>query len=1031
MLNASFGRLPMRFESNVGQSDARVKFLSRGPGSTLFFTRDEAVLSLQANSAVVLHGPQHGAKDAPAHRAVLRMTLVGANKNSNVAGESVLPGQSNYFIGNDPSKWRTGVPSYARVSYGGVYPGVDEVFYGNNEQFEYDFLVAPGADPARVTMKISGANEITTEPDGSLKLVVDGGAVEMRAPVVYQQNAGERKLVGGNYIVTKSKEIRFNVGAYDHSQPLVIDPSLIYSTFLGGSEEDQGLAGVVDSSGDFYATGFTVSTDFPLANALVSTNLGAANGNSNVFISELAAAGNNLVFSTYLGGSGSPINSEGGNMTGDEGLGIALDASDDVYVAGQTFSTDFPLTSNAYQTINGGGLVGAQTGFLSVLNAQGSGLIYSTYLGGSNGDTIFGVAAAVESGQTFAYVAGATSSNNFPTTANAPQPTYVSSTFEGFLSKLYVFPTSTTKLAFSTFVGGTGNSSAGDGDEVFGVATDGAGSAYAVGHTSSTDLPVTPGVFQPALASGAVYNAFAAKVNTTSPAYTYLTYLGGSGNSNGAGDQADHVAIDSSGNAFLAGDTFSSNFPVKTAYQSVNNGANNNVSNVFVTELNPTATALVYSTYLGGSGNTNVNVFAAGDIAFSIALDSADDAYITGQTYSSDFPTVDPIQASNNAFSNNQSNAFVSELSTAGDLLVFSTYLGGSGGGSNSANNGDTGWGIDLDSNNAIYVDGTTGSSNFPTAAPLQSGIGGLDDAFLTKISAQSGTGSINISPVSLSIFSAAVGTSATSGPATLTNGSSAAIIISTVTITGTNKADFSFASANTCVAGATVPATSGTCAIVMDYVPTSGNPETAQVTITFNSPQSPLVVTLIGAIGNFSLVANPGSITVTPGENLTSTITVQPAPQGFSGAVTLACTGAPSGSTCTISPGSVTVTGTTAQTATLTVNTTAPSFAPPWPGSGSRPFLPAPLRPILFSTLAALLGLGFMALRWQPRLVRGRSRVAGTLALLAIMFLIGAMTACGGSSTTGGTPTGIFTLTVTGTSGNLAPTTAITLIVD
>ena len=315
----------------------------------------------------------------------------------------------------------------------------------------------------------------------------------------------------------------------------------------------------------------------------------------------------------------------------------------------------------------------------------------------------------------------------------------------------------------------------------------------------------------------------------------------------------------------------------------MNNGANNKVSNVFVTELNPTATALIYSTYLGGSGNTNVNVFAAGDIAFGITLDSADDAYITGQTYSPDFPTVDPIQASNNAYSNNQSNAFVSELSTGGDLLVFSTYLGGSGGGTNSANNGDTGWGIALDSNNAIYVDGTTGSSNFPIANALQAGIGGLDDAFLTKISPQSGTGNISVSPVSLSIYSTAVGSSVTSGPATLTNGSSAAITISSVTIMGTNAADFTFASSNTCVVGAAVAATNGTCAVVVNYDPSTGNAESAQVSIAFNSPQSPLVVTLLGAIGNFSMVANPGAITLTPGENMTSTVTVQPAPQGFS----------------------------------------------------------------------------------------------------------------------------------------------------
>ena len=298
VMNASFGRLPMRFESNVGQTDARVKFLSRGPGSTLFLTANEAVLSLRANSAASKHRAGHGAENPSARRAVVRMALVGASNNPEVVGEDALPGRSNYFIGNNSSKWHAGVPGYARVIYRGVYPGVDEVFRGNHQQFEYDFVVASGADPARIAMRIEGASRITSQPDGSLKLAADGGALRMDAPVIYQEFGSTRKFVGGRYLVANGKQIRFHVDAYDHTRPLVIDPTLIYSTFLGGSEEDQGLAGVVDSSGDFYATGFTVSTDFPLANALVSQNLGAANGNSNLFISELSAAGNNLVFST-------------------------------------------------------------------------------------------------------------------------------------------------------------------------------------------------------------------------------------------------------------------------------------------------------------------------------------------------------------------------------------------------------------------------------------------------------------------------------------------------------------------------------------------------------------------------------------------------------------------------------------------------------------------------------------------------------------------------------------------------------------
>ncbi len=1011
VLAAAYGRQPMQFEANQGQTDSRVKYLSHGPGYTLFLTNNEAVLSLAKGVA-----PAAKKAAAESQQAILRMKLEGGNASPQVSAGNPLPTHVNYFIGNDPSKWHSNIPTYSQVAYRGVYPGVDEIFYGNQQQLEYDFVVAPGADPGQIAMRLDGARRISAQPDGSLKIAAGGGAVELRAPVIYQTSHGQRTLVAGGYDLVSKNEIRFRVKDYDHSRQLVIDPELAYSTFLGGSSEDQGLAGTIDSSGDLFVAGFTTSTDFPLVNAFQSTNTGAPNGNSVAFVSELIAAGNNLVFSTYLGGSGIP-GGNGGPATGDEALGIAVDNNTgNVYVAGQTFSTDFPITSNAYQTINGGGSVGAQTSFLTVLNSGGTGLVYSTYLGGSSGDTAFSVSTVTISNQPFAYIAGATASGNFPT-INAPEPTFVSPTFEGFLSKININTAGVNGLVFSTFIGGTGNSGNGDGDEVFGVKADSSGNAYVVGHTSSVDLPVTPGVFQSTLLG--FFNDFAGKLNTTGPTFTYLTYVGGS-----TADEATSVAVNSSGDSFFVGDTFSTNYPVTSgAFQTSNNGAGNGVTNAFMTELNPTATGLVYSSYLGGSGNGNVG---AGDIAFGVALDSSGDAYATGQTFSSNFPLSSAIQNTNGALGNNESNVFISEFNPNGSALLFSTYLGGNGGGSNSPNAGDTGWGIAVDSTNAIYVAGTTGSPNFPLELPFQSGIGGLDDAFLAKISQASGT--VTASPNPVTIYSPAQDTVA-SQPVTLTNGTADTVIIGSISITGTNKADFTTSSSDTCTVGGSGIASEGTCVSTINYTPSTANPETAVLTYTFTGADAPtpLVVQLNGAVGAFTVTVNPGTITVTAGSPGTSTMMVQPGSQGFSGTVTLACTGAPSGATCSISPSSVTLTGAGAQPATVSINTTAPGLVLP----ASKPSHPAPLLPVALMAMAALLGMGLAISRWQPRLLPAGNRAVALLVLVFALLLMGVMTACGNSSGGGGTPSGTYSLTLTGTAGNLAPTTTLTLVVQ
>jgi hypothetical protein len=1025
---ASYGRLPMQFEANEGQVNSRVKFLARGAGYSLFLTSNEAVLSLRksaggADKPGTSLGHSAAKPQHPADRAVIQLALEGANPSPQVAGQNPLPGHVNYFIGNDHSKWHTDISTYSRVAYEGVYPGIDEVFYGNQQQMEYDFTVAPGADAGRIAMRVDGADHISLQSDGSVKLATGDGTMQLRAPVVYQGAGAQRKLIAANYDLTGKNEVRFRIGAYDHSRPLVIDPMLVYSTFLGGSGEDWILAAKIDSSGNFYVTGFTFSDDFPLAAPFQSTNTEFANGNQIAFISELAAAGNNLVFSTYLGGSG--LIFTGG--TGDFAQGIALNpANDNVVVAGETFSTDFPITATAYQSLNGGGAVGAPTAFLTVLNAGGNGLVYSTYLGGNNGDGAFGVAADKLGN---AFIGGATASVNFPIVPGAPEPTYVSSPTlsEGFLSVINTTLSGAASLTYSTFIGGTGNGG-GDGDLVYTVRTDGNGNAFFGGLTGSSDFLTTAGItsaFQltctPCGTANSGFNGFAGEANTNVGAvgFTWLTYLGGS-----TADAVEHVADDGNGNLFATGFAYSSNFPVTTgAFQTTLQNTSGG-TNAFVTEFNAGGLTLAYSTYLGGSNPNGGN----GDVGYGIALDSSDDAYVTGQTSSTNFPLANPIQSTNLAPGGGATNVFITEMNPTGTGLVFSTYLGGSSN-SNSVNNGDTGWGVEVDSDNAIYVAGTTGSPDFPLEAPLQSGFGGVDDGFLTKISQVSGT--VSVSPSPIVIYSTGVGTAATSLPSTLTNGTSSSITLTSLTITGTNASDFMLASGNTCTAGANVGASNGTCMLAVTFTPTSASTETAELTIVFNSPSSPVVVPLEGAVGGYTISANPGTLTFPAGDSGTSMLTVTPGTQGFAGTVTLACTGAPAAATCTVSPGTLTFTGgTTPATATINVNTTARSMMTPPPSSSSRP---QPWLPIGTFALAALLGIGFLYTRQLPGLAQGRYTRVSVLALIAMLLLVGGMTACnsGGSGSGGGTPAGTYSLTVTATAGNLAPTTTLTLNVQ
>jgi acetyltransferase-like isoleucine patch superfamily enzyme len=680
-----YGKLPLSFEANQGQTDSRVKFVSRGQGYALFLTSTEAVLALsKGNKEADRRADDPAAKrpptaSAPTEHAMVRIKLSGAGGQAQISGADKLPGTANYFIGKNPKQWHTGVPTYARVKYAGVYPGVDLVYYGNQGQLEYDFVVAPGADPKPIALSFAGARRLHLDKGGNLVIEVGGTQIVEHAPVIYQEIDGVRRPVAGGYKLKDRHTVGFELASYERDRPLVIDPVLTYSTYLGGSREDYGHRIAVDSSGNAYVTGYTSSTDFPTTAGAFRTAFG---GYYDAFVAKLDATGTALSYSTYLGGSSS-----------DFGYAIAVDASNNAYVTGYTYSTDFPITAGAFQTSRNGSSYDA---FVAKLDATGTGLSYSTYLGGSSGD--FGYAIAVDASNN-AYVTGQTYSTDFPITAGAFQTSRNgSSYYDAFVAKL---DAAGAALSYSTYLGGTGS------DTGYAIAVDASNNAYVTGYTTSTDFPTTPGALQTAFGGG--YDAFVAKLNAAGTSESYSTYLGGSANDIGL-----VIAVDSSGKAYVTGYTQATDFPTTAgAFQTASGGGIDG----FVTKLDATGTTLSYSTYLGGSGT---------DRAFSMAIDGWGNAYVTGSTTSTNFPiTADAFQTT---LGGGTYDAFVIKLDAAGTTLSYSTYLGGSG--------NDNGNGIAVDASNNAYVTGETYSTNFPiTAGAFQTTFGGGSyDTFVSKI---------------------------------------------------------------------------------------------------------------------------------------------------------------------------------------------------------------------------------------------------------------------------------------------------------
>jgi hypothetical protein len=716
----NFGRLPLSFERNQGQTDSRVRFLTHSGADTLFLTPSEAVFTLPSYPRNQLsQGERRNALRATEKRrqVTVRMQMVGSNPKATAMQQQPLAGRINYFLGKAPNKWQAGVPTFGRVGFHQVYPGVDLVYYGNQKHLEYDFLVAPRADPKQVKLHFAGAQGVHINTVGDLIVRVQGRELTWRKPTVYQQDAAGKRSVPARFRLKRLPNgqagVGFALGRYDTNRPLVIDPVLLYSTFLGGSAFGSASSIAIDSSGDAYITGITQSIDFPTtAGAFQRVNHGpgvAADYTAfNVFVTKLNPTGTALIYSTYLGGSNRDIAS-----------GIAIDSSDSAYVTGQTSSPDFPTTPGAFQTVNNV-RSSSHNAFVTKLNPTGSALAYSTYLGGSAGDSASSI--AVDSGGN-AYIAGSAGSADFPTTPNAFQTVLGGGdgSFEPFVTKINP---SGTALVYSTYLGGSGGDNRGYYvDQATGIAIDSSGNAYITGSVSSPAFPTTEGAFQRVYNALGVkgYNAFVTKLNPTGTALIYSTYLGGNGGDNNGGyygDQAAGIAIDSSGNAYITGYARSPDFPTTPgAFQRVKNeGAN---SDVFVTKLNPAGTALIYSTFIGGS---------AYDMSNGIAIDSRGDVYITGSTDSSDFPTTPGAFQRTNM---GGQNAFVIKLNSTATALVYSTYLGRS--------SADMANAIATDSNGNAYVTGYTYSTDFPTTPGAFQRINlqgpGSYTAFVTKLS--------------------------------------------------------------------------------------------------------------------------------------------------------------------------------------------------------------------------------------------------------------------------------------------------------
>ncbi len=677
-------RLPLSFEaSTLGRG-----FISRGSAGALMLSPRAAKWKFRNRS--------------------LSMTFIGTNRNPRMEGLEPLKTKTSYFIGNDPANWRTGVVNYGKVRYAGLWPGIDLIYYGNQQDHEFDFVLAPRTDPSTIRFRFDHAGKIAIDENGDMVLKSDGGDVRLRKPVLYQEVDGQRRVIDGRFALHRKAgraEVGFEVGRYDRDRSLVIDPVITFATFLGSYYVDLASSIKVDAQGYMYVGGSTSSYYFPTTPGAFQTwqvDTGGCSGPeppfylpcSSAFIAKITPTGDALVYSTYLGGT--PFN---------YGESIAVDAQGHVYIVGSTDAPNFPVTPGAWQTTKRG----QRNGFVTKLNATGTGLIYSTYLGGSNREWAYDIKID-STGQ--AYVCGATNSPDFPVTPGAAQTVFrggelLNQNFgDAFIVKLN---TAGSAPVYSTLLGGTGR------EVAYSLELDLTGSVTVAGMTASRDFPVTPDAYQTSIENLYVddTDAFATRINPAGTAFTYATLIGADGS-----EEASALAVNPAGEIYLFGITNSEKFPVTA------NAIQKNISlfpteynppkvDCFVLRLNPATKTLIYSTYLGG-------VFD--EQAHGLVIDEKGYAYLTGYAFSGDFPTT-PGERQNGT------DAFLTKIHPSGDYLVYSMNIGGMPG------DGDRDYGFDITRDQAgrIYIAGVTESVTFPVVNPGQPYGGGVTDAFILR----------------------------------------------------------------------------------------------------------------------------------------------------------------------------------------------------------------------------------------------------------------------------------------------------------
>jgi hypothetical protein len=1141
---AAYGQLPLSFEHNQGHADSSIQFLAHGPRQAIALTSNEAILELPSGgeAAQTSKATPSGLvetlgsvmpnllKDrwAPTiedtkqsvDTRLVRIVIAGARPDVQGIGIEKLPGKANYLLGNDSRQWKTNIATYSKVKFEGVYPGIDLIYYGNQEQLEDDFVVNPGSNPKSIKLSFQGVEKVQVDKStGDLVLNGDRHADELRLrkPLIYQlsganttvEEPGDRQFVDGEYSIDAQGRVGFEIAKYDGSKPLVIDPVVSYFTYLGGMLPDFALRVAVDSLGDAYVTGATVSPNFPVSGALRSTLLVSVCGQGftgsvksfpcpDAFVTKLNATGTAAIYSTYLGGSRS-----------DMGIGITVDSSGNAYVVGETESQDFPVTPTAFQTtlLAGGPGNHVSSAFLTKLSATGSQILYSTYLGATSPvfapSTFASAVAADNSGN--AYVVGFTRAQNFPTTAGVIQPSMdgISCPYMlafgavGYNSTASVQDmvgvsapagcnwSATSNSAWLTVT--SGSSGSGNGTVSFTVAANtGVGRAGTItiagqdfdvaqvgvstcssgitlspqfGHvgiaggtldvnvsapsgcswTSTSGVPwitITSG--SSGSGNGAVSfsvspstarlgrvalfiiaeklfslgqngscnylgcsDGFVSKLNTSASgnaSLVYSTYLGGS-----TFDAATSVAIDANGNAYVAGGTLSSNFPTLNAFQAAPAGSScgppwrHTCASAFLTRLNPTATAVLFSTYIGGS---------ADNAATAVALDTSDNAYVTGFTNSTDFPVspgvVQPLHAAASCFFGTLfvecPDAFVAKFSSSGSRL-YSTYLGGTG--------TDLGLSIVADSEGNAYVTGTTNSTNFPTSNPFQASPGGGTCSFRGPSPART-----SFTFTCPDVFVSEL------------NSTGSALVFSSYL--GGNEADLGTgialdSSGNIYVTGATMSRGLATAGALQASPSGMGDAFVAKIST---------------AAADFSLSIAAGSsssATVSAGNTAAYNLQVNPI-GGFSGPVALSCTGAPAQAVCTPSTSPLSVSGTAAVPFIVDVTTNKCSMVPPDLDRQLKLQDPNQHNGVKALLLAIAILLCWFVVGRRSNAIRSFVRTAMLVVGLALLS-----TACGSSPTSmptppptcTPTPTGNSTLTVTGTSGSVSHTQTLTLTVN